>query len=189
MTRQEHLSLSLVYEGMRTWLMETGLRLQATDFRNDSEAARVGKKVRDLLRAEAAMTETEEAVLFPVLLDKAPYLVCHFIQEHAEIARLRREVELAENAIHHYPSPEQVAGLRLAYTSYMAFVLQHGMREESILVGAGLADMQEGGAELGEKMMSRLAGWLEPVFEQASPFSLLSLDRRTSTRHHLTVAA
>jgi hypothetical protein len=124
--------------------METGFRLQATDLTLDRNFRQVSENLKSLLQAEAAVAEAEEDVLFPVWLDKAPYLVCHFIQEHAAIARLRQDVEEAEKAMHGYSSPEKIAGLRLAYTSYMAFVLQHGIREESILVGAGWADMQKG---------------------------------------------
>ena len=157
MTRIEHSPIRVVYAGMRAWLMETGLLLQATDLTDAGRSGTVRNSLLDLLRVEAALASAEEDSLFPLLLEKAPYLVCHFEQEHRHIAQLRREVAEAEHALRHFPSNDQVAGLRLAYTSYMAFILQHGMREESILMGSGMADMKEGGSPVAvEALLERL---------------------------------
>jgi len=138
--------MQVVYAGMRAWLMETGLQLQATDLSDPRGSEAVRRSLSDLLHVEAALATAEEETFFPLLLDQAPYLVCHFEQEHRRIAQLRCEVAVAGEMLNHYPSNEQVAGLRLAYTSYMAFVLQHGMREESILAGSVMADLKEGGS-------------------------------------------
>lgn len=145
MTRKEHSPERLVNEGLRAWLMETGLRLQAADLTDAAASYEVRLSLLELLRMEAALVAEEEDQVFPRLMEKAPYLVCHFEREHRHIARLRQEVVDAELACRRYPSSEQAAGLRLAYTSYMAFVLQHGIREENILSGSVAADMQEGG--------------------------------------------
>lgn len=145
MTRKEHSPERLVNDALRAWLMETGLRLQSADLSDAAASLEVRHALLELLRMEAALVGEEEEQIFPRLMEKAPYLVCHFEREHRHIARLRQLVVDAEAACHRYPSPEQAAGLRLAYTSYMAFVLQHGIREESILSGSVTADMQEGG--------------------------------------------
>lgn len=157
MTRTEHSPIQVVNEGLRAWLMETGLRLQATDLMDAQASLEVRRSLLELLRVEAALVAAEEETVFPVLMEKAPYLICHFEQEHRQIAQLRQAVLNAESMTRHYASNEQVAGLRLAYTSYMAFVLQHGMREESILLEQVSADMQEGGFQsLGAEICGRL---------------------------------
>ena len=158
MTRIEHSPIQVVYAGMRAWLMETGLRLQATDLTDPGNSSAVRESLLELLRVEAVLAAAEEETLFPLLLEQAPYLVCHFEQEHLRIAHLRHEVAEAEQALLHFPSNEQVAGLRLAYTSYMAFVLQHGMREESIISGSGMADMKEGGSTDAGHALLRMLG-------------------------------
>jgi hypothetical protein len=149
--------MQVVYAGMRAWLMETGLLLQATDLSDPRGSESVRRSLSDLLRVEAALATAEEETLFQLLLDQAPYLVCQFEQEHRRIAQLRSEVAVMVQMLSHYPSNEQVARLRLAYTSYMAFVLQHGMREESILAGSEMADLKEGGsAFVGQALLSGL---------------------------------
>jgi hypothetical protein len=145
MGHTEHSPIQAVYQGMRAWLMETGMRLQSTDLTDPKAGGSVRTSLRELLRVEAAMARAEEEMVFPMLLEKAPYLVCHFEREHHRIAGMRDEVSRAELASRHFPSTDQVAGLRLAYTSYMAFVLQHGLREERILAGLASAGVKEGG--------------------------------------------
>ena len=72
MTRITHEPDRMVNEGLRAWLMETGLRLQATDLTDEHASADVRNALLELLRVEAALVAAEEDCIFPGLMEKAP---------------------------------------------------------------------------------------------------------------------
>ena len=132
----EHLPVVRLHEGMRVWLMDTGLTLQRADHTDASQVHRVLDGLQALLRAEETLCRAEEQHLFPMLMNSAPYLVCHFESEHGQMAVLRRSVSDTANAFAMSTDHEMSwTQLQMAFASYMAFVLQHGIREEVVLKG------------------------------------------------------
>jgi hypothetical protein len=136
MNKMEHSPVARLHEGMRVWLMDTGLTLQRADHTDASQALGILGGLQALLRAEETLCKAEEQHLFPMLMNSAPYLVCHFESEHGQMAVLRRSVSDAANAFAVSADHERSwTQLQMAFASYMAFVLQHGIREEVVLKG------------------------------------------------------
>jgi hypothetical protein len=139
MKKTNTMPVARLYDGMKAWLMETGLRLQRTDLTDPTHSPRMLNELLSLLHAERGVSEAEEQSVFPELMNSAPYLVCHFEMEHRQAAVLRSALmelvlEFPKSGL---PDQMEEKGiqLRLAFASYMAFVLQHWIREEVVVGG------------------------------------------------------
>ena len=136
MKKTNHSPIAQLHDGMQAWLMETGLRLQRTDLSDKSQQRELLNGLHQLLHAEQQVTEAEERLLFPLLMDSAPYLVCQFEKEHGQLAVLRQSLSDAVFACAvAIEQGEAGMQLQMAFTSYMAFLFQHGLRERVVIQG------------------------------------------------------
>jgi hypothetical protein len=147
MKKTNHSPIACLHDGIKAWVLDTGLQLQRRELTDKGEQQHFLKGLFQLVRTEEELARAEERFLFPVLMDNAPFLVCQFEKDHGQLALLRQSLSDAAVACSLTTEPEEaILQLQLAFASYMAFLLQHGIRETVVIRGIWALSVDELGS-------------------------------------------
>ena len=136
MKNMDYSPIARLHDGIKAWVMETGLQLQRLEHSDEGRLQHFLSGLYKLIRVEEGVSQAEEQFLFPVLMDSAPYLVCQFEKDHGQLAVLRQSLcDAAVACSLAVEADEAMMQLQLAFASYMAFLLQHGLRETVVIRG------------------------------------------------------
>jgi len=126
-----------VHKGLRELLYNTASLLQQTDFNNENESAAVLSQVDTVLDLFDKHADTEDHFILPAIEKHAPSVATMFEEDHVldhELSgKLRSLLSIFRHT--HNESEKEIAGgaVRLAFTEFLTFNLQHMGKEESRL--------------------------------------------------------
>lgn len=190
----------LVHKGLRQMLYQTAGQLQQTDFSNADEAATLLLQMEDVLNLFDEHAATEDHFILPAIENYEPAAATLFEEEHMQDHALGNRLRALLNMFHHAVSSDEKkemgSAVRLAFTEFLVFNIQHMAKEEQLLnnllwrhytdeqlesvTGQILAHLPANTIIKNNAWMMRalsnneIAGWLkkvkdqapEPVFEQ-----------------------
>jgi hypothetical protein len=130
--------------GLQAQMIEDGSREQKNDFMEG---------LKELAGFSALVVMEEERSVFPGIISVAPFMIPLLEQEHAKVKELGERIcVLVDEFEDAYAESERTNALleaRSAYYEWMAFLMQHLVREERIMKQALPAEpVQERGLAL-----------------------------------------
>lgn len=126
-----------IHKGLRALLYDTALKIQHTDFADDTAAAKTFDQVNTVLWLFESHADIEDSMVFPMVQQAAPHIVEEFEKEHETDHRLGEELKTQMKA--YYTSKDETEKIKagtavfLAFNEFIAFNLNHMNREETII--------------------------------------------------------
>ncbi len=118
-------------------MFETGLQAQMIEEGNREQMGNFLEGLKELVGYSALVVMEEERSFFPGIISVAPFMIPLLEQEHAKVEELGERIcILVDEFEEAYADSERMNILvqtRTAYHEWMAFVMQHLVREEMIM--------------------------------------------------------
>jgi hypothetical protein len=128
-----------VHKGLRAMLYATAGTLQQTDFLNEEEATTAMKMVEEAVYLFDEHAHTEDHFILTAIEKYEPSAAALFEEEHVLDLELSNRLRALLSIFRHSEAEEAViqtgGAIRLAFTEFMVFNLQHMAKEESKLNG------------------------------------------------------
>jgi hypothetical protein len=154
--------INRMHKGLRTWLFETGIKIQETDFLEAGQGKAIAADIRNIIMVIERKSTIDEKYVFPILVKQAPFFVNIMDTENQKIGKIADQLGGFINA---YIEP----GTGFHHMS-IGFSIQQVYNE---LMGAVLTYMNR--LELMLKELESAAG-SEGMMEELEEALLLNLD-------------
>jgi hypothetical protein len=151
-----------MHKGLRTWLFETGIKIQETDFLEAAQGKEIAADLRNIIMVIERKSSIDEKYVFPILVKQAPFFVNIMDTENQKIKKIADQLG---GFLNYYIEP----GTTLHHMS-TGFSIQQVYNE---LMGAILTYMNR--LELMLKELESAAG-SEGMMEELEQALLLNLD-------------
>ena len=146
-----------MHKGLRTWLFETGIKIQETDFLLAEEGKATITVLRDILLVIERKSSIDESFVFPVLVKHAPFFVNLM---DAENRRIQSIADQLRSFLGHYIQPgsenyQVSAGfsIQAVYNDLMSAQLSYMNRMEYMLNELQIAESNDDIKEQLEKAL------------------------------------
>lgn len=127
----------LVHKGLRQMLYQTASHLQQTDFTNTEETGSLLQQIADVLDLFDEHANTEDHFVLPAIETYEPAAVQLFEEEHEQDHTLSNRIRALLNMFHHAVSSDEKnemgSAIRLAFSEFLVFNIQHMAKEERLL--------------------------------------------------------
>ena len=137
MKRTVENKINSLHKDLRRRMFETGLQAQMIEEGNREQMGNFLEGLKELVGYSALVVMEEERSFFPGIISVAPFMIPLLEQEHAKVEQLGERIcILADEYEEAYADSERMNILvlvRTAYHEWMAFVMQHLVREEMIM--------------------------------------------------------
>lgn len=154
--------INRMHKGLRTWLFETGIKIQETDFLEAAQGKEITADLRNIIMVIERKSSIDEKYVFPILVKQAPFFVNIMDTENQKIKKIADQLN---GFLNYYIEP----GTSLHHMS-TGFSIQQVYNE---LMGAVLTYMNR--LELMLKELESAAG-SEEMMEELEQALLLNLD-------------
>jgi hypothetical protein len=154
--------INRMHKGLRTWLFETGIKIQETDFLELAQGREIAADLRNIIMVIERKSSIDEKYVFPILVKQAPFFVNIMDTENQKIKRIADQLG---GFLNYYIEP----GTTLHHMS-TGFSIQQVYNE---LMGAVLTYMNR--LELMLKELESAAG-SEGIIYELEEALLLNLD-------------
>ena len=129
--------INSLHKNLRRRMFETGLQAQMIEEGSREQMKDFLEGLKELAGYSALVVMEEERSFFPDIITVAPFMIPLLEQEHAKLEELRERIcILADEFEEAYADSERMNTLmqiRTAFHEWMAFVMQHLVREEMIM--------------------------------------------------------
>ncbi len=126
-----------VHKGLRALLYETAILLQQTDFSNDEETGTIAGRISEVVELFDKHAHSEDNNILNAIESLEPSAASLFAEEHVKDHELSNRLTAIINMFDAAGSGEEKeelgSALRVAYTEFVAFNLQHMAKEENQL--------------------------------------------------------
>ncbi len=126
-----------VHKGLRAMLYNTACTLQQTDFFNEAEADAAIAMVEEVAELFDEHAHTEDHFVLEALQEKEPAVSALFEQEHVQDHELSNRLRSLLQIFKHADTAEHLThaggAIRIAFTEFLVFNLQHMAKEEAAL--------------------------------------------------------
>ena len=127
----------MIHKGLRQLLYQTaGIMLQ-TDFSNVSDTNKLLPQVSEVLDLFDEHAHTEDTFILPAIETFEPFAATLFEEEHVQDHSLSNRMRALLNMFHHAVSSEEKnetgSAIRLAFSEFLVFNIQHMAKEEFLL--------------------------------------------------------
>jgi len=127
----------MIHKGLRQMLYQTASRLLQTDFSQPQETNDLLSQVAEVLDLFDGHAHTEDNFVLPAVEVFEPSIVTLFEDEHVQDHALSNRMRALLNMFHHAVSSEEKnemgSAIRLAFSEFLVFNLQHMAKEELVL--------------------------------------------------------
>jgi hypothetical protein len=129
--------INSLHKDLRRRMFETGLQAQMIEEGSREQMKDFLEGLKALAGYSALVVMEEERSFFPGIISVAPFMIPLLEQEHAKLEELGERIcILADDFEEAYADSERMNTLmqiRTAFHEWMAFVMQHLVREEMIM--------------------------------------------------------
>jgi hypothetical protein len=129
--------INSLHKDLRRRMFETGLQAQMIEEGSREQMKDFLEGLKELAGYSALVVMEEERSFFPGIISVAPFMIPLLEQEHAKLEELRERIcILADDFEDAYADSERMNTLlqvRTAFHEWMAFLMQHLVREEMIM--------------------------------------------------------
>lgn len=126
-----------LHKELRTKMFESGLQGQMIDGMNMKQIKDFLEGVKALVGYSSLVIMEEERSFFPNIISVAPFMIPLLEQEHAKMEELGEKIcILADDYEEAYADSERMntmIAVTIAYHEWMAFMMQHLLKEEMIM--------------------------------------------------------
>ena len=129
--------INRMHKGLRTWLFETGIKIQETDFLQAEDGKDIIAELRNVILVIERKSTIDETYVFPVLVKQAPFFVNLMDTENG---RIRKMADQLRGFISYYIEPGTDAyhlstgfSIQQVYNDLMGAVLTYMNRMELML--------------------------------------------------------
>ncbi len=129
--------INRMHKGLRTWLFETGIKIQETDFLQTEEGKDLADDLRKIILVIERKSTIDETFVFPVLVRQAPFFVNLMDTENRKIRTITDQLR---GFIGYYIEPGTDAyhnatcfSIQQVYNELMSAVLMYMSRMELML--------------------------------------------------------
>jgi hypothetical protein len=137
MKRTDENKINSLHKDLRRMMFEEGLQAQMIEEGSREQMRNFLEGLKELAGYSALVVMEEERIFFPGIISVAPFLIPLLEQEHAKMEELGERIcILADEYEEAYADSERMnilVQIRTAYHEWMAFVMQHLVREEMII--------------------------------------------------------
>jgi len=137
MKQAEENRINSLHKDLMRRMFESGLQAQTIEDGSREEKKEFLEGLKELAGFSALVVMEEERSLFTGIISVAPFMIPLLEQEHKKVKELaERFCIMADDYEEAYTDSERMNTLlqaRLAYLEWMAFVMQHLVREEMIV--------------------------------------------------------
>ena len=126
-----------LHKELRTKMFESGLRGQMIDGKDMKQVKSFLEGIKALVGFSSLVILEEERSFFPNIISVAPFMIPLLEQEHSKMAELGEKIcILADDYEEAYADSERIntmMSVSIAYHEWMAFMMQHLLKEEMIM--------------------------------------------------------
>ncbi len=137
MKRTVENKINSLHKDLRRRMFETGLQAQMIEEGSREQMGNFLEGLKELVGYSALVVMEEERSFFPGIISVAPFMIPLLEQEHVKVEELGERIcILADEFEEAYADSERnnvLVQVRSAYHEWMAFVMQHLVREEMIM--------------------------------------------------------
>jgi hypothetical protein len=137
MKRTDENTINSLHRDLRRRMFEAGLQIQMIEDGRREQVKVFLEGLKELTGYSALVTMEEEKNFFPGIISVAPFMIPLLEQEHEKVKELGERIcILADDYEDSYADSERIHTLMLvqaAYHEWMAFLMQHLVREEMIM--------------------------------------------------------
>ena len=137
MKQLEENRINSLHKDLMKRMFESGLQAQTIEDGSREEKKEFLEGLKELAGFSALVVMEEERSLFPGIISVAPFMIPLLEQEHMKVKELGERIcILAEDYEEAYTDNERMNTLlqiRTAYHEWMAFVMQHLVKEDMIV--------------------------------------------------------
>jgi hypothetical protein len=137
MKRKGENKINGLHKDLRTRMFEKGLQAQMIDGMEMKQVKKFMEGVRELVGFSRLVLIEEEKSFFPGIISVAPFMIPLLEQEHTKVEELGERIcVLADDFEEAYADSEKMNAIMLlqsAFYEWMAFTMQHLVREELIM--------------------------------------------------------
>ncbi len=123
-----------IHKGLRQMLYQTASQLQQTDFTQAEETNERIAQIHEVLDLFDGHAHTEDNFVLPSIETAEPAAANLFEEEHVQDHALSNRLRALLNMFHHTVSSEEKnelgSAIRVAFTEFLVFNLQHMAKEE-----------------------------------------------------------
>jgi hypothetical protein len=140
--------INRMHKGLRTWLFETGIKIQETDFLEAAQGREVTADLRNIIMVIERKSLIDEKYVFPILVKQAPFFVNMMDTENQKIKKIADQLG---GFINYYIEPGTTLhhmstgfSIQQVYNELMGAVLTYMNRLEMMLKELEIAAGSEG---------------------------------------------
>lgn len=126
-----------IHKGLRTMLYETAIGLQQTDFCNEEETDAIAERISEVVVLFDKHAHSEDNNVLTAIESLEPSVASLFAEEHIKDHELSKRLTALVNmltAVTGEDEKEELgSAIRVAFTEFVVFNLQHMAKEESEL--------------------------------------------------------
>ena len=126
-----------LHKELRTKMFESGLQGQMITGMNMKQIKKFLEGLKSLVGYSSFVIMEEERSFFPNIISVAPFMIPLLEQEHSKMAELGEKIcILADDYEEAYADSERmntIMSVIIAYHEWMAFMMQHLLKEEMIM--------------------------------------------------------
>lgn len=123
-----------IHKGLRQMLYHTASHLQQTDFIQPDETTEIIAQIHEVLDLFDGHANTEDNFVLPSVETAEPAAANLFEEEHVQDHALSNKLRALLNMFHHTVASEEKlelgSAIRVAFTEFLVFNLQHMAKEE-----------------------------------------------------------
>jgi hypothetical protein len=142
MKQAEENRINSLQKDLMKRMFESGLQVQVIEDGSREQKKEFFEGLKELAGFSALVMMEEERSLFPGIITVAPFMIPLLEQEHMKVKELGERIcILADDYEESYTDIERMNTIlqtRSAYNEWMAFVIQHLVREEMIVKQAAI---------------------------------------------------
>jgi hypothetical protein len=142
MKQAEENRINSLHKDLMKRMFESGLQAQVIEDGSREQKKDFLEGLKELAGISALVTMEEERSLFPGIISVAPFMIPLLEQEHLKVKELGERIcVLADDYEESYTDNERMNTIlqsRSAYCEWMAFVMQHLVKEEMIVKQAAI---------------------------------------------------
>ena len=142
MKQAEENRINSLQKDLMKRMFESGLQAQVIEDGSREQKKEFLEGLKELAGFSALVMMEEERSLFPGIISVAPFIIPLLEQEHMKVKELGERIcVLADDYEESYTDNERMNTIlqtRSAYHEWMAFVMQHLVREEMIVKQAAI---------------------------------------------------
>lgn len=126
-----------IHKGLRAMLYETAILLQQTDFSNEEEVNAIAERISEVVVLFDKHAYSEDNNVLTAIESSEPSVASMFAEEHVKDHELSNRLTALVNMLHaatHEDEKEELgSAIRVAFTEFLVFNLEHMAKEESKL--------------------------------------------------------